>query len=143
MNKRNNTLNKTKVKAKVFAKEYVSNGFNGTQAVKKILNPKDRHTASSMATEYLNKPAYKEAITKRIDELLMEDDTNIEKIHKRNITQDSNIPASNQALDMYHKLGGDYAPEKKINLNANINTNNIDKRLKEIQHELSRLQPQA
>ncbi len=121
-------------KMRAFTKEYIKNGFNGTQAALKTYDTMDYNTAHSIAAENIQKPAIKQ----RIDEVLNEgiEDTEIRDTHKRNLLQDTNIPASNQALDMLYKIKGAYAPEKRISLNGTLTAEQIDNRIKEIQNEL-------
>ena len=98
-------------------------------------------TIRAIASENLTKPHLKQSIVEKIDKLMNKD--KIELVHKRNITQDSNIPASNQALDMYYKLSGEYSPDKHLNINANITNTNIDKKLEDLTNELKRLSTQG
>lgn len=121
--------------------------LNPIEAVRQTYNlgakkGKDKdNTASSIAVENMRKPAIKQELR----EVLAEDiDSNKRSmLISRNATQSKNIPASNQALDMLNKIGGDYAPEKHINANVNITNNNIDKKLEDIINELKQLQPQS
>ena len=53
--------------------------------------------------------------------------------------QSENISASNTALDIYFKLTGAYAPEKKTNLNINSDFEDPNNRVKELLIELRRI----
>lgn len=109
-------MKKIELKAKAFAKSYIRNKFNGTAAVKELYNPNNDHTARSIAAENLTKPIFQKAIIETMEEMGFNDEM-VSKIHKRNLQQNKNLPASNSAADMYYKIKGHYAPEKKITLN--------------------------
>ena len=111
--------NKLELKAKLFAQKYIDNKFNGTKTALELYNTTDKNTAHAIASENLHKPTFTKAIVERMRELGMDEDT-ITSIHKRNLIQQKNIPASNTALDMYYKLKGEYAPDKKLNIHIPI-----------------------
>lgn len=93
-------------------------------------------TISAIAKENLEKPRLQRALAEEMEAQGI-DNTLITSITKRNLTQGINIPASNQVLDIIHKLKGSYAPEKKITMN--INPDNIDKLIEERLIELKAL----
>lgn len=123
------TLNPTQA-----VRETYQIGKNGGGKTKK----KREQTIRLIAHENLQKPHIKESLTVKIEALLKKDKTSVENIHKRNIEQD-NISASNQALDMYYKLGGEYSPEKRLNINANLTEHNVDSRIEELKQQLDGL----
>ena len=142
----------TKPKRKLTLKEdrfttITAQTLNPTQAVREVYNVggkggsktkvQKENTTRQIAHKNLEKDYIKKSIVEKIDALML-GNKSIEKIHKRNILQ-NNISASNQALDMYYKMRGDYAPEKKMNLNINITKDNIDNRIEEINKELNGL----
>ena len=133
---------KIELKAKVYAKRLIENKFNGTQTATELYNAKTRHTAKSIASENLTKPVFQKAIIQELEKRGVNKEF-VSGIHKRNIQQDKNLPASNTGLDMYYKLEGDYAPEKRQELGLNINLNNpieIDNAIKHIQQEIRELE---
>ena len=125
------------MKQEAFSRAYVKSKFNGTKAAKETYNPINDNSAALIASENIRKPQVKQRINELLDQIIPEDKAL--NILNRNLTQDKNIPASNQALDMHFKLKGAYAPEKKINLNANLTPEQIESRLKELDNELERI----
>jgi len=90
-----------------------------------------------IANENLTKPA----IRKSLQEVLEDNGVNndlITRITTRNLKQNKNLPASNQVLDMLHKIKGNYTPERRININ--VTPDNINNRLQELEDELKQLQ---
>src|SRR3990167_6657235 len=59
---------KTEHKAKVFAKRYIENGFNGSKTVRELYNPKTELTARVMAAELVSKPIVKKAIAEQLND---------------------------------------------------------------------------
>jgi len=139
-------MRKLTLKQKKFVK-ITAKTLNPTEGAKQAYNLKgktglkDKHKqitlATTIASENMTKPDIVKAIEQEIDDLFEKDELKPIQIHKRNMAQNKNIPASNQALDMYYKIKGKYAPVKSINLN--INPQNIDNRIKELQNELKQL----
>lgn len=107
----------------------------GTRGGSKTKNQKI-NTISNIARNKLNKIEIQRGLQEEMEAQGI-DNTLITAITKRNLTQDNNIPASNQVLDIIHKLKGSYAPEKKITMN--INPDNIDKLIEERLIELKAL----
>lgn len=134
-------LSKMDLKTKAWAKEYVSNGFNGTKTALKFAQKKDmkKETASVIATENLMKPIYIKPIIEEMDNIKL-NDNEVSKKLKRNLKQKSNISASNNAIDIYHKLKGNYAPERKETINLKLTGADLDKRIDEKIEELKLLQ---
>lgn len=126
-------MKKIEVKAKKFAKEYLKNGMNGTEAALKIYkvgrlggNPEfKRKTASTIANKNLSKPVFIKAIIEELEKAHL-NDAFAAKIHKRNLAQSKNLSASNTALDLYYRIKGYYEPQKNLNLNLNLDLNKID-----------------
>lgn len=54
-------------KEKLFAKKYIENNFNGTQAVLDVYNTKKRSNAKSISYQNLQKPVVQEEINKLLD----------------------------------------------------------------------------
>ena len=128
------------LKTKAWAKEYVSNGFNGTKTALKFAGKKDMKpkVANAIAVENLLKPMYLKPIIQEMEEIKL-NDIEVSKKLKRNLKQKANISASNNAIDIYHKLKGNYAPERKESLNLNLTGEDLDKRIQEKIEELREL----
>lgn len=125
------------LKQKKFIASYLETG-NATEAAMRAYKPKNRATARAIGSENLTKPSIRAYLEKRISAMGISE-KEIAEIHRRNLEQAENISASNAALDMYYKLRGDYAPEKRMNLNVNLSTDERSARKKEIVLELRRL----
>ena len=137
----NKTIKQRELKAKLFARKYVDNKLNGTKTIKETHAPKNDIVARTMATEYIAKPYVKKAIIEELENRGL-DNGLILKIHKRNLIQKENLPASNTALDMIYKIKGEYAPDKKLTITAKYKdveevrqrTNQLLKELKDIKN---------
>ena len=140
MNKLSNKLSKMDLKTKAWAKEYVSNGFNGTKTALKFAQKKDMklRTAEAIASQNLSKLIYQKPIIKEMEEISL-NDNEVSKKLKRNLKQKANISASNNAIDIYHKLKGNYAPERKETINLKLTGADLDKRIDEKIQELKLL----
>ena len=141
-------MNKLTLKQKKFV-EVTAQTLNPTEGARQAYNlgsrgNKDKEamtkTATVIASENIAKPYVKKALAEIMEEQGV-NDTLVTSILKRNIKQNKNLPASNQVADMYFKLNGKYAPEKRVNLN--INQMNIDNKIKELQDELQQLQQEG
>jgi hypothetical protein len=117
---------------KKFVKEYLENGNNGTQAVKKAFGTKHYPTARVKASRLLTKSNIQNVIQAALpDELLA-------KVHREGLKAEHEIWKNNNAtkmiefvgtepdyavrhryLDSAYKIKGTYAPEKTVNLNVN------------------------
>jgi len=132
------------LKTKAFAREYIKNNFNGTKTALKFAKKgklMNKNTANAIASENLRKPIYQKAIIEAMEDIKL-DDTLINKITKRNIKQKSSISASNQAIDMYHKIKSNYAPERKITTNLTLTGKDLDMAIKSKIQELKALESQ-
>ena len=131
------------LKTKAFAREYIKNNFNGTKTALKLVSKKGmkRRTAQAIASENLSKPIYQKSIIEAMEKIRLDDDL-INKITKRNIKQKSSISASNQAIDMYHKIKSNYAPERKITTNLTLTGKDLDMAIKSKIQELKALESQ-
>lgn len=122
-------------KEKGFVKDVVETG-NATLAALnnyEIESKNKENVAAVIGSENLRKPKIKKAIAEALpDDLLAE--RHLELLNKREVfrikggegdeeyelTDQPDTQAVSKALDMAYKLKGDYAPEKRLNLNANI-----------------------
>ena len=132
------------LKTKAFAREYIKNNFNGTKTAlkmaskNKLMKPE---TAKAIASENLTKPIYQKAIIEEMERINL-NDTLINRITKRNIKQKSSLSASNQAMDMYHKVKGSYAPIKRESVNITLTGADLDAKIQDKIQELKSLQAQ-
>ncbi len=132
-------MKKLTFKQKNFAKEYVKNNGNATQAVMKSYNIKDRSIAQPVGSENLLKPIVKEEI---------ESILNSEGLSNREITKSlrTNIEAglgqkatasdSLRGIEMALKLQGAFPATKSAHLNIDISERYKDSSYKDILTEL-------
>lgn len=106
---------------------------NGSKTLKKLNN-----TASVIASQNLRKLHLIRAIKEELEEQELNDEE-ISTILKENIFQRKNISASNAAIDIYHKLKGNYSPEKKENINLNLTGKELEEAIQERLDELKKL----
>lgn len=109
-------------KQRGFVKDYIQTG-NGTKSALKNYDTEDYGTAQNIASENLTKPIIVNAIHKALpDELLAE-------VHEEGLaatftdkynTDEPDYATRHKYLDSAYKLKGTYAPEKSLNVNANI-----------------------
>ena len=131
-----------KPQAKLFAQEFLSNGMNATEAIR-VVKPHLKQTPSNLGVagfRAVNSIKVQRALVEVMEDMGLKTDE-ISRILKRNAKQDKNIPASNTAIDMILKVRGEYAPEKRLTLTANIKSEaDADATIKELQEQLKRLQ---
>ena len=120
-------------KTKVQVQEYLKNGLNGKKVIMKLEPEIKEATAEVKASRMLNSVKFKEELFKVMEEKGLKDEKVLTK-HKKNIFQNKHLPSSNTAIDMYYKLKGSYAPEKKqsTNLNLDITLKELGEQLKEL-----------
>lgn len=108
---------KLRPKMKRFARAYVENGGNGTQAVKQAgYNVANDNVARSIGTENLTKPAIQAEIK------ALGFDADSAKSVVREIMADGSIDpnARLRATDQVFKVVGAYAPEKTLNVSVEM-----------------------
>lgn len=127
-------LRKIDLRAKQFARQYIKNDFNGTKTVLEMYNTTDKKTAGVIAVENLAKPSFQKAIIEEMEKRGLNDEMVLKEL-EYNIKQYKHLPSKNTAMDMYFKLKGDYAPEKKLSVNVDIPPD-IDKEIENIIQEL-------
>ncbi|TSC76703.1 MAG: hypothetical protein G01um101429_1148 [Parcubacteria group bacterium Gr01-1014_29] len=76
--RRINSMEKPTYKQRAFARAYVKNKGNGTQAAVEAYNPRNRDTAHAIASENLRKPA----VMREIERLLPGDEVEARLIHR-------------------------------------------------------------
>ena len=131
-----------KIKAKIRAKEYIRQKFNATETIKALEPGKSRDNTNIIAHRMLNNAVFQSALQEEMEKQGLNDEF-ISEITKRNIKQNDNYAASNQAMDMVNKVKGNYAPERKQSVSLNININDagaVNERIKELQQELAALE---
>jgi hypothetical protein len=103
------------VKQRRFVAEYTRSG-NGTQAALMAYDTDDPHTAHSIASENLRKPAIQDAVAELLDAEGLSDEKLL-AIHAHYLglcaSTDPRLKALGlKALDMAYRLKGAYAPER-------------------------------
>ena len=116
------------LKEKKFCDLYLEWGGNGTNAAYEVYNCNNRRTAASVASENLTKPNICSYLGLKLEEYGYSDD-NVKKQHLFVLNQMSNLSAKNKAIDMYYKVTGEYAPEKREH---SIRDNSLSRLLDEI-----------
>jgi hypothetical protein len=130
----------SKTRVKTIAEEYLKNGLNGKRAVMKFRPDIQENSAEVIASRLLNNDMFKESIQEVINENPKLRKSKVLSKLASNIYQEKHLPSSNSAMDMYFKLQGDYAAEKKEIKSLNINYNDkqqVIKRLKDLEEELN------
>ena|SRR3990167_3921945 len=114
---------------------------NPTEAAVLVYNVKDRIVGNSVASENLRKPLIQEELKQRMIDNGVNADFLIQK-HKRNTSQASNLAASNTALDMFYKILGAYAPERKIGVNIDLTTDDtsLSEAIKDLTEQVAKLE---
>lgn len=113
---------------------------NPTEAVSLVYDVKDRLVARSIASENLTKPDIQNELRQRMIANGVNADHLI-RTQKRTLDQTDNLPASNTALDMFYKILGAYAPEKKLTVNVDLTAddNALQDEIKAIQERLAKM----
>ena len=108
------------LKQKAWVKEVVATR-NLTEATRRVYNVKNVDVAKAMGSENFAKPYMNQAVTQELERagitlpFIMQE-------HESVIKQNEHIPAKNTAIDMAYKLYGTYAPDRSVNVNLNIPT---------------------
>src|SRR3990167_10421089 len=125
-------------KAQTFARKYVANGFNASKAIMEMKPGMSIDTARARAAEVLSNHSYKREIVKVLEENgLTDEDISIHL--KRNYTQSDNYSASNQAIEIYAKMKGIFAPEVKETRTLNLSGKDAIALLNDKIQELTKL----
>lgn len=121
-------------KQRGFVNDYADTG-NATLAVKENYDVSDDNTAAVLGYENLSKPKIQEALRE-----LGFDSNNAKRVIAEILNDDTNEPKDRlSAADKVLKVHGDYAPEKVLNLNANMDLTPTEE-LKELADGLLRQQ---
>lgn len=111
---------KMTMKEQRFCDAYLEFSADGVQAVYEAgYKAKNALVASGIAYTNLKKPNLMAYIASKLEEYGFNDDT-VSKQHLFVLNQMSDLRAKNQAIDMFYKLKGAYAPDKHINVNLNF-----------------------
>jgi hypothetical protein len=131
------------VKQRRFVAEYARSG-NGTQAALIAYDTDDPHTAHSIASENLRKPAIQDAVGEFLDAEGLSDEKLL-AIHTHYLrlcgSADPRLKALGlKALDMAYKLKGAYAPERhRIEAGPHLSAEDIE-RLTSVRREVQDLE---
>lgn len=129
----------SKTKAKMLAKEYIKQNFNAAATIREIEPHLNKGVARNKGARMLSNAIFNKSLQETMAEIGLNDSI-VEKTHKRNLKQNKNLPASNEAINIYHKIKGNYAPEKKLSLNINIqDPQAVNKRIQDLEEELKQL----
>lgn len=129
------------LKQKLFVKEYIKNGGNGTQAVLKTYNTKDYKTASVISSENLDNPSIKSSIEEIANSQGVTSDSIIQSFNSiaskevEKVSADSKIKATIELA----KILGLYPGSKNTNLNVNLRGNLTDLGYSEAKQKLTEL----
>lgn len=109
---------------KLFCDHYLEFKGDGVNAVFKAgYNVKNAKEASAISWENLQKPNLIAYINHSLEEAGFNDD-NVYKQHLFLVNQHADFPSKAKAIDMFYKLKGNYAPEKSVNLNIEVEASN-------------------
>ena len=129
---------KSKVKNKVLAKTFLENDLNATKTMRVLKPHITNGSAKVYGSKMLNDVGFQRALKEVMEEKDITSDS-IAELLKRNMSQENNLPASNTAIDTVLKVRGDYAPEKRLNLHANLSGEALKEALKDKIKELKEL----
>ena len=127
---------RTPLKNKILAQAYIKNGMNASKTIRQFKPHLTKRSSQTRAVELLHNEGFKKAVLDELNEAGLTE-AKAAKLHTRNAVQEKNLPASNTALDMYYKIKGEYAPEKKVNINLNLTGEELKQRKKELLEELT------
>ncbi len=118
-------------KRKGFVKDYLETG-NGTLAVKENFDVVNENSARVMASQLLDDPKVQKAIQDALPDYLLAE-KHLALLNK--MTGDEiDVNAVKSGLDMAYKLKGSYAPEKKLNLNLEVNSEHKERAINAIRN---------
>src|SRR3990167_8111823 len=130
----------TKQKAKLRAHEYIKQRGNATKTILALQPTMNYNVATNAASRMLGDANFNEALIEIIKDKGLSKE-NISVLLNRNMKQAVNIPASNQAIDIWSKMTGAYKPERKETQTTNLNIN-LDTRIHDLEQELLRAKRQ-
>ncbi|HEB13505.1 MAG TPA: hypothetical protein ENI13_00830 [candidate division CPR3 bacterium] len=129
---------RSKIKNTILAKTYLKNDLNATKTMRKLKPHITNGTAKFYGSKMLNNAGFQRALKDEMDSQGITSEKLTELLN-RNMGQENNLPASNTAIDMAFKVRGDYAPEKKLNVNLTLQGKELDKAIKEKLEEIKLL----
>ena len=130
----------TKQKAKLRAHEYIKQRGNATKTILALQPTMNYNVATNAASRMLGDANFNEALIEILEDKGLSKE-NISVLLNRNMKQEVNIPASNQAIDIWSKMTGAYKPERKETQTTNLNIN-LDTRIHDLEQELQQLESQ-
>ena len=125
-------------KAQTFAKKFVANNFNATKTIQEMQPAMSRNVAKARGADILANATYKREIVKVLEENGLTDE-DISRHLRRNYTQSDNYSASNQAIEIYAKMKGIFAPEVKETRTLNLSGKDAIALLNDKIQELTKL----
>ena len=87
------------------------------------------------ASRILNNENFKKTLIEEL-EIKGLNDEKVAEIHRRNLTQEENLTASNTAIDMYNKVKGNYAPQRSESITLNLTGKELQEHKKNLLEEL-------
>lgn len=133
-------VSKQKIVNRIFAERYIKNEFNGQKTVQELKPHLQERSANVEAARRLADASQQKAIVEIMEEQGLTDDI-ATKIHKENLVQRENLPASNSALEMYHKLKGRLKNETtNTHLHLHADISEVQDKLKALDAELLELE---
>ena len=93
--------------------------MNGSKTMRELKPHITKGTAKFYGSKMVNNVGFQRALKDEMDEQGITSEK-LTELLKRNMSQENNLPASNTAIDTVLKVRGDYAPEKKLNLNVTL-----------------------
>ncbi len=126
---------RTRVKNKVLAKQYIAEDMNMSAVVRENKPHIKPGSVRVAASRILNNKEFKKTLIEEL-ELKGLNDEKVAEIHRRNLTQEDNLTASNTAIDMYNKVKGNYAPQRSENITLNLTGKELQEHKKNLLEEL-------
>jgi len=87
------------------------------------------------ASRILNNTEFKKTLIEEL-ELKGLNDEKVAEVHRRNLVQEENLPASNSAIDMYNKVKGNYAPQRTEKITLNLTGKELQEHKRSLLEEL-------
>lgn len=133
-------------KEKEFAKSYVKNKGNATEAALEVYNVKDRKSANKVGYTIANKPKIQKEIAQIMDEAGLSREKVIELVKRATVAGIGEQPRNSDALrglEMLTKLHDLYPATRKEVRNVNVSVELSGKEDKDLLREMALLNEQA
>jgi len=124
-------ISKSNIKAILFAKEYLNNGCNASQAYATINNKPKNHVSEVEGAKYLRNPEIRNAISKEVAKIGVDVSKEFVQTEILNVLFDPKCKHSDKikALDLLSRTESYTRPESVTNIGV---FNDVEDRLKEI-----------